>query len=196
MRKFESLVDINKRKGFPRTYRFNQFIRWFTMLLGVFAVAYAVWVILYKVDGDSNNLIKFVPIVIMMLAVNSVIRNLFTLNALKFYEDKISFRYIGKKSVTVAWKEFTKMILTEGKRKAVCLVYIENGEEKDFRFFLSFPHILEVINSIAEMAPQIELDDFMQSIVISEKERKLFKKAEFVAEKLEESPETEKSVED
>ena len=172
MKKFESLVDINKRKGFPRTYRINQFFRWFTFSFGVMAVIYALWVILCKVDGDSSKVIKFAPIIIVLLASNSVIRNLFTLNSMKLFEDKIQFGYLGKKTVRVNWESFTKMELTEGKRKAVRLVYMENGEEKDFRFFLSFPHILEVINSIAEMAPNMELDDFMKTIVVSKDEQK------------------------
>ena len=53
-------------------------------------------------------------------------------------------------------------------------------KKKILDFFLSFPHILEIINSIAEMAPQIELDEFMQTIVVSEREKNLFKKAEWV----------------
>ncbi len=181
MKKFESLVDINKRKGLPRSYRFNQFIRWFTILLAVFAIVYAAWVIFYKVDADSSKVVKFVPIVIIFLAVNSLITNLFTLNSIRLFEDKISFRYIGKKPVSVAWKDFTKLELSEGKRKTVKLIYSDNGEEKDFRFFLSFPHILEVINSIAEMAPQMELDEFMKTVVVSEREKNLFKKAEWVS---------------
>ncbi|MFO7895965.1 MAG: hypothetical protein R6U84_03445 [Candidatus Cloacimonadales bacterium] len=180
---FESLIDINQRKGFPRTYRFNQFIRWFTLLLGVFAIAYALWVIFNKIDGDSSRIIKFAPILILLLAVNSVIRNLFTLNSMKFYQDRISFRYIGKLPVDVKWSDFVSMKLSAGKRKAVQLIYHDEGKERDFRFFLSFPHILEVINSIAEMAPQMELDDFMQSIVVSEKERKKLKKAKISLKK-------------
>jgi hypothetical protein len=173
----ESLIDINRRKGLPRTYRFNQLIRWFTLFLGLFAIAYALWVIFNKIDGDSSRIIKFAPILILLLAVNSVIRNLFTLNSMKFYQDKISFRYIGKLPVEIKWEDFVSMRLSAGKRKSVQLIYNSNGQERDFRFFLSFPHILEVINSIAELAPQMELDDFMKSIVVSEKERKKIKKA-------------------
>ena len=173
----ESLIDINRRKGLPRTYRFNQLIRWFTLFLGLFAIAYALWVIFNKIDGDSSRIIKFAPILILLLAVNSVIRNLFTLNSMKFYQDKISFRYIGKLPVEIKWEDFVSMRLSAGKRKSVQLIYNSNGQERDFRFFLSFPHILEVINSIAELAPQMELDDFMKSIVVSEKERKKNKKA-------------------
>jgi len=173
----ESLIDINRRKGLPRTYRFNQLIRWFTLFLGLFAIVYALWVIFNKIDGDSSRIIKFAPILILLLAVNSVIRNLFTLNSMKFYQDKISFRYIGKLPVEIKWEDFVSMRLSAGKRKSVQLIYNSNGQERDFRFFLSFPHILEVINSIAELAPQMELDDFMKSIVVSEKERKKIKKA-------------------
>lgn len=171
MKKFESLIDINKRKGFPRSYKFNQFIRWFTMFFGVMAIAYAMWVMFNKIDGDSSRIVKFSPIIILLLAFNSVIRNLFTLNSLKLFEDKISFRYIGKVAVIVKWSDFRQMKLSEGKRKAVSLIYLDNNAEKEFRFFLSFPHILEVINSIAEMAPQMELDEFMRTIVMSEKEK-------------------------
>lgn len=157
------------------------------MLLATFAIIYALWVIFYKIDGDSHRFVKFSPIVILLLSINSLVRNLFTLNSMKLTKDKISFRYIGKRAVNVDWTDFTKMILANGKRKAVCLIYMDKGEEKDFRFFLSFPHILEVINSIAECSPHIELDEFMGTIVVSKKEKDMFQKANFDKEKIDES---------
>jgi hypothetical protein len=46
-----------------------------------------------------------------------------------------------------------------------------NEELKVFLFPISFPNMLEIVNSMAEMLPDIEYDDFMQNVIISDKEK-------------------------
>ena len=92
MSRLENIIDINKRKGFPRVYRFNQFIRWFTLSFGILAIAYSFWLIFTKVNIDSSKFQQFVPFAIMFLALNSVFRNLFSLNSIRFQKDSIAFR--------------------------------------------------------------------------------------------------------
>ncbi len=167
-------LEINKTKGLPRTYKFNQFIRWFTLVFALLAIAYSVWLIFNKVDSDSSKFAQFVPFAIMFLALNSFLKNLFSLNKIKLTTQLISFRYLGKKSVNISWESLVKMELNEGKRKMIRLKYNVENVEKSLEYTLSFPKPLEIANSIAEMAPQIELDEFMTAVVITDKEKKDF----------------------
>jgi len=36
---------------------------------------------------------------------------------------------------------------------------------------MAFPNMLEIINSIAEMCPQLEFDEFMKNVTLTEEER-------------------------
>ena len=86
----------------------------------------------------------------------------------------ISFKYLGKKSVNIPWESILKMELNEGKRKMIRLKYTVDNVERSLEYTLSFPKPLEIANSIAEMAPQIEFDEFMAAVVITDKEKKDF----------------------
>lgn len=171
MDRLESIIDINKRKGFPRVYRFNQFIRWFTLSFGTLAIIYSFWLIFTKVNADSSKFQQFVPFAIMFLALNSVFRNLFSLNSIRFQKNAIAFRYLLRKSVRIPWVDILKIELNDSKRKMIRLLYTNNGEEKNFEFTINFPNMLEIVNSIAEMCPQMEFDEFMEKVIISDKEK-------------------------
>ena len=174
MKELEEYLEINKTKGLPRTYKFNQFIRWFILIFALLAIAYSVWLIFNKVDANSNKFAQFVPFAIMFLALNSFLKNLFSLNKIKFTESMVIFKYLGKKSVSIKWETLTKMELNDDKRKKIRLKYLDEDIEKSLEYTLSFPKPLEIANSIAEMAPQLELDEFMASVVITDKEKQKF----------------------
>ena len=171
MKKSDNLIDINKIKGFPRVYRFNQFLRWFVIIFALAAIAYSVWIIFCMLDADSSKFHKIVPFVIIFLAANSLMRNLFNVNSILFSEEKIAFRYLARKSVKIYWNSLKKMELNKSKTRAVKFLYQEEEKEKSFIFVLSFPNILEILNSIAEMCPQLEFDEFMEKVIISDKEK-------------------------
>ncbi len=169
------LIDINKKKGLPRTYKFNQFIRWFTIILAVFAISYSLTYIFYYINPHTSNVKKAIPFIILFLAINSLLKNLFTLNKIVFTKDDITFKYLAKKPVTIKWHEIKKMSFPESRQKIIKIHYVRNGEEKDFDFNITFPKMLEIINSIAEMNKDIEYDKFLQNIVVTEQEKNLMK---------------------
>ena len=185
-----TLININERLGFPRTYKFNQFIRWFTLLMGFFAFAYAFWygVLSGHISPDEKLWYKMVPFIIMFLAVNSIIRNLYTLNKVLFEEDKITFKYLGKKGISLRWESLLKMEYLVKKRKAIIITFTEGESKKQFYFGASFPKLLEILNSIVEKVPEIELDDFLKSAVVTKAEKeKYLKKVKFDKTKIDDS---------
>ncbi|MBW6516301.1 MAG: hypothetical protein K0B81_06770 [Candidatus Cloacimonetes bacterium] len=173
MKKFEAynLIDINKKKGFPRTYRFNQFVRWLVILLSLFAITYAVYYIFTGIDADSSTIHKIVPFVIIFLAIHSLLRNLFSLNSIRFKSEGIEFRYIANRSVFIRWEDIKRLALYQGKTRAIKLTYQLNEREKELIFTMVFPNMLEIINSIAEMCPHLAVDEFMRNVTLTEEER-------------------------
>ncbi len=180
MKKYDTydLIDINKKKGFPRVYRFNPFIRWFVILLSVFAIAYSVWYVFTAIDAETSTFHKIVPFVIIFFAANSLFRNLFSLNSILFRKDRISFRFLASKTVSIPWDNIRKLSLYPGKTRAVRLHYFSGDEEKQLIFTMTFPNMLEIMNSIGEMCPHLEYDDFMKNIILTDKEREEARKKE------------------
>jgi len=173
MKKYETydLIDINKKKGFPRTYRFSPLVRWFVILLSLAALAYAIWYIFTAVDAETSTFQKIIPFVIIFFAINPLIRNLFSLNTVRFTEDGIIFGFLLNKNLFIRWEDMIKLSLYQGKTRSVKLNYLSEGEEKEFVFTMTFPNMLEIINSIAEMCPHLQYDDFMNNITLTEEER-------------------------
>jgi len=63
-----------------------------------------------------------------------------------------------------------KFVLASARQRQLKIVYEINGEEKSFPFSIAFPNILEVVNAIYEMAPQMELDEYMSRVIINKDE--------------------------
>jgi hypothetical protein len=169
--KIEDLIDINSRKGLPRSYRFNPFLRWFTFIFALAAIAYAIWMIWAKINASSPGFYKIVPFIILFLALNSLLKNLFSLNAVKIAQDQVVFSYWGRKSVKLKWENLERMEFSSGKQKQIVIKFHEDGVEKLFSFTINFPNMLEIVNSIAEMCPHLEFDDFMKNVIVSPAER-------------------------
>ena len=167
-----NLIDINEKKGFPRTYRFNQFIRWFVIFLSLFAITYSIFYIFTEIDAESSTFRKIVPFVIIFFAANSLFRNLFSLNSIRFTRSGIEFCYIASKSIPIIhWENIRKLALHPGKVRAIKLTYHINEQQKELIFTMTFPNMLEIINSIAEMCPHLEYDEFMKNVTLTEEER-------------------------
>jgi len=177
MKKYDihNLIDINKRRGFPRTYRFNPFIRWFVITLSLFAIFYAVYYITTSIDSTSKTFHKIVPFVIIFFALNSLSRNFIYLNSIRFEDEMIKFRYLGKPTVAIRWGQFKKISLHTDKTRSIKIDYDNNGVDKSLIFTLNFPNLLEVMNAIAEMCPDLEYDDFMKSVILSDTEKEELK---------------------
>ncbi|HHE65648.1 MAG TPA: hypothetical protein ENL09_06460 [Bacteroidetes bacterium] len=184
MNNTENLIDINKTKGLPRSYKFNQFIRWFTIILALLIIVYSLWIVFTQVHSDSSKFQKYLPFALRFLGLKSLLKQLISLNTITFREQGIAFNYIGRFGVKIAWNAMKKMELNDSKHKMIRIKYTDNEEEKTFEFALNFPGMLEIINSIAELCPDLEYDEFLQRVIINDDEVKAYRKKQ---DKLKES---------
>ncbi|MCF7911181.1 MAG: hypothetical protein K9M99_01530 [Candidatus Cloacimonetes bacterium] len=172
MNHYEEYLNINERKGFPRSYWFNQLIRWFTIIFSWLAIFYGGWLILNKTNADSSTFTKIVPFLIIFFALNSLLRNLFTINRLIFREDSLEFTYLLKKNVIIMWQDFVSIKLIKARQRILDISYFgDGGEIKVHELTLAFPKMLEILNAIIEMVPQAELDEFVSSVAVGAGER-------------------------
>jgi len=179
MKHYEEYLNINNRKGLPRSYWFNQIIRWFTILFALFAIIYAGWLIFNKVDANSDTFTKVVPFVIIFFGVNSLLRNLFSLNKLLFTTKSLKMEYLIRKPVVINWDNIISLKSKIARQKLLQITYTdETGKERVHELNLAFPKILEILNAIIELCPQAKLDDFMDSIAVGERKEETTEKSE------------------
>jgi len=176
MNRVQDLININERKGLPRTYRFNPLIRWFTILLALAVIVYSIWVILYKISSDSSTFYKIVPFIILFLAFNTLLKNLLSVNSIRLSKQNIQFRYLVKPAVSILLDSIIKISLHDSRPKGIKFHYKEDDQDKNFLLILAFPRILEIVNSIAELCPDIEYDEFIKNIIITDIEKKVAQK--------------------
>ncbi|MCD4817565.1 MAG: hypothetical protein K8S23_02610 [Candidatus Cloacimonetes bacterium] len=176
MDKIENLMDSLDSKKLPRVYKFNQLVRWFTLILGTTIIVFTLWHIFFQISPDVTKFKKIIPFIILFLTLNSVLKNLFLVNSIYFTKNFVKFRYIARKSVIICWSEFRKMEFKVDKRqKSIKITYVVNDLEKSYLLSLSFPNMLEIVNGMAELAPQTVFDEFLKNVIITDKEKQAYK---------------------
>lgn len=166
-----SFININEKRGLPRRYKVNQVVRWITIIVGLFLI-YAAVSLYFKVNTESPTLQKVIPFIILFLTFDSLSRNLFTANTIVFSKEFLKFTFIGKKPVIIPFTSMKRMELYIKKKRTITILYNEGEIEKKFYFSMAFPNMLEIINSIAELAPHLEYDEYFKKLVITEEDKR------------------------
>jgi hypothetical protein len=167
----ELKMRSSNSKENKKVFVFNQFTRWFVLVLSFLVVLYAVWVILYKLDSNSPKFFKIVPFIMIFLAANTILRNIFSLNKIVLRNKDVEFKYIGRKSQAVNYQEVMRISLAKAKLRAISIEFESNSDRNQIMILLSFPNILEIINNLALSCPNAEYDDFVQSTLYLDKDK-------------------------
>ena len=162
----KDLIDINKKKGFPRTYKFNQFVRWFVIIISLAAILYGMYIIMYTVNPDSSKFQRFAPFFIVFFALNSLLKNMMSLNKIRFESDKLIFGYIARSNVAIPYKDIVTLKFGKGKSRVITITYKTDSGEKSLTFTASFPNMLEILNSIAETNLDIKFGEILKNIIV------------------------------
>lgn len=155
--------------SFPKIYRFSRFTRVFTLIMAMLIIAYSIYFILTQINSDSPTFKRVMPFIILFFSIDSISRNLFSLNTLKIFEDRVGFSFIGKRNLFIPWLNLKKIEVYKGKQRMFILWYTENGVDKKYYLSMQFPNMLEIINQISYFAPHAELDEFVSSLTVFRK---------------------------
>ncbi len=152
----------------PQKIRFNVFARYFTIFMALLATFYAVYVMFFRITSESSALFKAIPIIITFLALDSLMRNCMNLNTVYLTEDFIEFGFLLKPNKRVKWEDITKVEMTKTKKRMIRYIYTdETGKDKILAVTLSFPHMLAILNTVADKAVNAEFDEFLKSVLIT-----------------------------
>ncbi len=135
-------------------FRFNPFLRFFTLFVGVMAIAYAVYAILsFHPEGKLR---LFLPYVVVVLAANSVFRNLFTLNSLVLTDDQVIFKKLALPAFRVDLANIIKIRFLDKRMRYLQLSYSQGDTVKNYTFNLGYPGVLDALSKMKKKNPAIE----------------------------------------
>lgn len=146
-----------------RVYKFNPLIRYTTIVLALFALSYAIYVVLYKFTDSSTYFQKLLPYAIVFLSLNSLIKNFFTINTITVYENTVVFSKLLSKKVSIEILSIKKIEFAKGRSRFIRIIYQKDGEDSLYQFNSGFPRIFEVIGKFVEKNPKIILDEVLRA---------------------------------
>jgi len=167
-------VDNHIKKELLLKYEFPKFTRYFTLFMGISLIIYSVFIISTQINSDSSTLKKFLPMIIIFFAFDSVYRNLFSLNKILISNETIKFSFLAKKSTIIKWENMVKIETFVGKKKYFLIHYKSfltskcNDETTSFQLPMAFKDIIYIINWITKFAPHVETDEFVSSLLFND----------------------------
>jgi len=106
------------------------------------------------------------PLFIMFVGLDSTLRQTTSLNAVTFLPERMRFSFLLKKSIEIPYQSISRLELQRRITYYLNLTYTDNaGRTQLFKTPASFPHILEIIFNIADLAPQVEMNELLSRTV-------------------------------
>lgn len=170
-----TLIDINERKGLPRSYHFSLPTRLTILTFSILVCIYAVYYLLTRVANspDATMFAKIIPIIILFAGLNTLFQNLFNIHTLTLTEDKLIAKSLINIKKEMKWQNITKISMSKTKRRYVVINYVDDKNRvKEYNLMLVFKDMIEILNSIGELAVNSKYDEFMTTIIVSADEAK------------------------
>lgn len=166
----EALLNINDKKGLPRSYRFSLPTRLTILVFAVLVCVYAIYYLLTKVAKapDATMIAKFIPILIFFAGLNTIFQNLFNIHSLTLTKDKIIAKSLIGITREINNLDISRIAMSKSKKRYVIITYIDqNNKTRQYNLMLVFKNMMEILNSIGELATNAKYDDFMSTIIVS-----------------------------
>ncbi len=153
------------RNELPATYRYSPWMRLIMLIVALAISLYALFFFVNFVSNETPIFFKVLPLIILFVALDSVFKQLTSLNRVTFYEDRICFGFLGKPKVIIPYENITSIDLTKQISFSIILKYRDGNKEKIFKTSASFPKILEILLNLADFAPNAQLNKLLGNVV-------------------------------
>ncbi|MBW6514007.1 MAG: hypothetical protein K0B87_04545 [Candidatus Syntrophosphaera sp.] len=154
------------RDRMPVRYRVNPIVRVPAMILHTLLVGWSLWVLFSYVRADSAWWIKVLPLVVLFVSLDSLFRHLTSLNAVIFTPECLWLRYILKPPVAI---EYDRIVSLELRKVLTYYVFLgftdRSGKKRLIKTQASFPRMIEIMYNIADLAPQIVMNEELNKMI-------------------------------
>lgn len=154
------------RNRLPVCYRHQRFFRWFMIAISFMIVVYSIYFMIRFVSSETSTIFKLLPLIIAFVGLESVLRKITSLNSVTFEKDELILGFIAKRAIHIPYENITGLLLYRKITFYFGIEYLDNkGNPKNFLTHASFPHTMEIILNLADMAPHAKIPEKMQSVV-------------------------------
>lgn len=154
------------RGKLPFHYRHHPLTRGFMLVFASVVMLYSLYFLIRYVRGDMPLFFKLLPMIIIFVALDSILRKVTCLNKVSFYVDNLTLSFMLKRSIVIPYADVVSLQL---KRKITYYLAIgyrdRQGKLQYFTTPASFPKMLEILLNIADQAPQAELTDKLPQVI-------------------------------
>jgi len=150
-------------------FRFPPFLRWLSIIVALLALVWAVYFITHDFSTLDKWYKKAVPFVVIFLVVNVFYKNFFTINSIRFTDSSVIFKPLLLKDIEIQFVQIKKIEFNIKAGKSIILTYEQSGKIKTLFIPRGIEKIILVLSLIAENVPDIELDEFMKTVITIDK---------------------------
>lgn len=160
-------LNIRSVRGrMPVRYRVNPLVRGFAIVANVLISVWCLFVLFTYVRSDSAWWIKILPLVVLFVSLDSLFRHLTSLNSLIFTPECLWLRYILKPPVAIEYDRITSMELRRAITYYVFIGFTDRrGNRRIIKTQASFPRMIEIMYNIADLAPQVVMNEDLSKMV-------------------------------
>lgn len=151
-----------------KVFRVPPFIRTITIIFALLALVWAIYYITNGISQTDKWFKKLSPFIVLFLVVSVLHKNLFTVNSIHIEDNFLQFKFLLKRAIRIDWTAIKKLEFGVKRRNAICLTYEENGVDKQIIIPRGIQEIISALNLIAKRAQNLELDDFMKTVIKNE----------------------------
>ena len=150
-------------------FRFPPFLRWLSIIVALLALVWAVYFITQEFSTLDKWYKKAVPFVVLFLVVNVYYKNLFTINSIRFTDSSVIFKPLLLKGIEIQFVQIKKIEFNIKAGESIILTYEQQGKTKTLFIPRGINKIIIVLSLIADNVPDIELDEFMKTVITTDK---------------------------
>jgi len=155
-------------KAEDKIFKVPSFLRILSIIIAILALIWAVYYITSGISPTDKRFKKLSPFIVIFLVVNVLYKNLFGVNSIHIYEKYLQIKFILRKNICINWNLIKRLEFSIKLHKSIILTYEENDEEKRVIIPRGIREIISALNLIAKRAPNLELDDFMKTVIKNE----------------------------
>jgi hypothetical protein len=160
-------LNIHSVRGrLPVRYRVNPLIRFSSVAIQILISSYCLFVLFKYAPMQVSAWFRILPLVILFISLDTLIKHLTTLNELIFGEEFLMLRFILLPGKTIVYEKIVSMELRKVITYYVFLTWTDgSGKKRTLKTQASFPRMLEIMFNIADLAPQTTLNPELEKMI-------------------------------
>lgn len=115
---------------------------------------------------------KIASVIVLYVSSQTLFKHLTSLNSVIIDKDKIELRFLVRKMITIDWDNLTGMEIYKIITHFWKLTYLDNhGKKRIFKTSLAFPGIMDILISIQNHKPELEMNELLKQVLLYKRSR-------------------------